>query len=301
MIIVCNHAVQLFLSPNQPTTQTHTAVYDPQGPLYFVDQIGKRGLGHVHITFDEELHKLVPNTYCDNAKGNPCPFVGFINHRGPHFANDNGLPVTANSDIVGLVGGFGWELNLDGGTPVKLLIDRIEVLPETPLLFTVAYPLGVNVNVTSYAYACRTSPDFSCQETFHRVDTLGEVHHSPGNAYHFDPSTGRVTFRVIMPARKYVGNPEWILPTMETLDRNNEGFALRRFQRGDVILPKVNKGPRLEILTDCTPSTDNPAYCAEAAPTVEPLEVCPDGYTQVGFDRCCADNDDTNCFFAYEQ
>ena len=94
-------------------------MYDPQGPLYFIKQTGgpQRGLGHTSIFFDYSQHNLVGGTICDNGGSADCPYLGSIRHLGKMFASKPGLPVTADADIAGPVGGFGWYLQLDQGAP----------------------------------------------------------------------------------------------------------------------------------------------------------------------------------------
>ena len=101
-------------------------VHDPQGPLEFirVDDGIERGLGHIQFAWDSALHSTVGNTACGNGESHPCPAVGRIRHWGPMFDSSNdphgGLPVTAQPDVAGPVGGFGWLLRLDGGAPHTL-------------------------------------------------------------------------------------------------------------------------------------------------------------------------------------
>merc|ERR1711862_379491 len=56
------------------------------------------------------------------------------------MGTDNGLPVTANADIVGPTGGFGWLLKLNNGAPHTIKLDFIEVSPDSPLMLSIAYP-----------------------------------------------------------------------------------------------------------------------------------------------------------------
>jgi hypothetical protein len=83
------------------------AVFDPQAPLWFfkLDSGPQRGLGSLKMMWDSDLHAQVGLSQCGNGKIHPCDAVGHIKHLGGRFKNDKGLPVTANADIVGPVGG----------------------------------------------------------------------------------------------------------------------------------------------------------------------------------------------------
>ena len=273
------------------------AVFDPQGPLYFLEQVNNRGLGHMKVFFDAPLQNLLDTTVCRDG-GLICPLVGHISHRGTYFDSDRGLPVAANGDIVGLTGGFGWELRLDEGAPRTLRIEQMEIASDSPLLLSVTYPLGTAVSMRAVTVSCRATGGFVCVEIFDEVDSVAAVYNSSGNKYHHDRATGVVTFRVITIAKNFVGMPEWILPTYETLDRNGVEFAIPRFERVGILLPKANDGPYLEITAGCTTSPANPTYCLERPPQSTPVNFCPTGYVQVGFDRCCVGTDPTNCLFA---
>jgi hypothetical protein len=118
--------------------------YEPQGPLRFISAQPRagapaRGLGHITLLWDSSQHNQVGISVCGNGNGLPCPALGYFRHAGKRFSGtDTGLAVTARGDIVGPVGGYGWILELKGGAPRNLRIQNVEVLPETPLLITIA-------------------------------------------------------------------------------------------------------------------------------------------------------------------
>ena len=129
---------------------------DEQAPLAFIreDQGPARGLAHIRLEWDDALHATVGETTCPNGRptvgGLPCDPVGYIRHLGERFSGDLGLPVTPQPEIVGLAGGYGWLLALDEGAPKELTVRQVEVLPDTPLFFSVQYPIGTNVEVTAH-------------------------------------------------------------------------------------------------------------------------------------------------------
>jgi len=93
-------------------------VHDPDGPLTFIKTYNgpQRGLGHIRLRWKNSIHNTVGSTSCRNgdkidSKGNLlCPAIGRIRHVGPLFdiSNDpsGGLPITANSEVAGPVGGL---------------------------------------------------------------------------------------------------------------------------------------------------------------------------------------------------
>ena len=252
-----------------------------------------RGLAHIRLEWDDSLHDTVGggDTCRNGGSGltNDCPAVGRIRHLGTRFnpAHDpeGGLPVTLQPEIVGLAGGFGWLLSLDGGAPHTLTITEVEVLPNTPLLLSIAYPPGTGFEIKAKAASwCYESCSKSCEEIFDPVDTVQDVRYSDGNVYHFDDETGLLTVRVIMFPNTYTGLPDWKLYNFDDVNSDGE-YELDRFERNGVLLPKKGYATHIEIAADCT---RNGVFCA-AAPVVATSydEVCDPGYTQVSYDRCC--------------
>lgn len=94
-------------------------IYDPQGPLWFFKLLpskSERGLGHFRMKWDESLTASIGKTSCGNGNNLPSEYLGYVKHIEDIFQNDTGLPVTANTDIVLPVGGFGWKLELKAST-----------------------------------------------------------------------------------------------------------------------------------------------------------------------------------------
>lgn len=232
------------------------------------------------MKWDDSLHNQVGGSQCGNGPGIPCDYVGYMKHVGDFFGSDLGLPVTANADVVGPVGGFAWKLELDGGAPKSLRFEQIEVDPATPLLLSIAYPIGTSFTIVAHAAYCSDSEFYSCEETFTQVSTIAEVRASMGNTYHVD-SNGVVTFRIIQTPKTYVGNPDWSIPQWDDVGKWGNGYAIDRFERDGVRLPIMAYGPWLTLDADCSGGV----YCSSTPATYEPT-VCSPGYTQTGYDTC---------------
>ena len=156
----------------------------------------RRSLGHIQLSFDLALHNKVGNGLCGNGDLWPCPPVGYIKHFGPMFANDTGLPVTANPSVSGPIGGYGWLLRLSNGAPRVLSLTNFEIPPESPLILGLSYPKGTSITITASADYCYASdyPYYTCSETFHSVSSHDQVRTASGNAYYID-SNGYLTVR----------------------------------------------------------------------------------------------------------
>lgn len=276
-------------------------VYDPQGPLRFIatqPRVGApvRGLGHISILWDQTQHDQVGQSICGNGNGKPCPALGFFRHAGKRFSvSGTGLAVTARGDIVGPVGGFGWILELDGGAPRNVRIENVEVLPETPLLISIAYPVGTTFTITAHAadWCWTGSKEYSCSEVFTKAGSLKQVRTGPGNQYFVD-SSGVVTFRIVQLPQNYVGRPGWFIPSRTDLGQNGKGYAVERFERSGVYLPHATYGPYMTLDAVCGGSAP---YCSETPKKYDP-DVCPSGFQQLAYDYCCSTSNASSCVFA---
>jgi hypothetical protein len=269
-------------------------VYNEEGPLWMfpLDTGAERGMGHFRLIFDQAQHSEVGISVCTNGGSEPCPALGHMKHIGPMFAEDVGLPITAQADISGPVGGYGWLLELIGGSPQTLKIELIEVGPATPLLLHTPYPIGTKFDIFAFGpYGCSVG----CSSTFRQVNSIEEVRSSSGNTYYFSPD-GLLTLRVIQFAGDWLGDDgEWIMPDYETTyPWDSESFVLDRFERGGVLLPRMQYGPYIQIEASCSSTTG--AYCDESSPKVE-LDPCPIGFIQVAYDTCCT-SDAADCVSA---
>jgi len=247
-------------------------------------------MGHIQLSFDRALHNQVGNGLCGNGDNTPCSPVGYIKHFGPMFVNDTGLPVTANPSITGPIGGYGWLLRLLKGAPKDLNLTDFEIPPESPLILGLFYPKGTSISITAFADWCYASdsPYYTCSEVFHAVNSHDEVRTSSGNAYYLD-TNGFLTIRLISSPQTYTGNPQWIFPKWDTVGKWSSWYALDRFSRDNITLPRLWYGPnlRIQIKSNCIASSQNPAYCS-TAPTPLNLTVCGSGYAQVAYDTCCS-------------
>jgi hypothetical protein len=249
------------------------------------------------MIWDDSQHNQVGYSICGNGNLAPCPALGYFRHAGKKFSgfNNTGLAVTAGGDVVGPVGGYGWILKLDGGAPRNLRFETVEVLPETPMLISIAYPLGTSFAIVAHAAPwCWTgSTQYSCSEVFTPASSLTDVRIGPGNQYFVD-SDGVVTFRIVQLPQSYVGHPNWFIPSRDDVGQYGEKFAVERFERSGVYLPHATYGPYMTLNADCGGSGP---YCSGTVAAYDP-DVCPVGYEQRAYDYCCSKSDSSNCVFA---
>jgi hypothetical protein len=277
--------------------------YDPQGPLRFIDIQPKagaplRGLGHVKLSWDKSQHSEVGKSLCGNGNNDPCPSLGFVRHAGKKFSekhglvgrifgDKHGLAMTAVGEIVGPVNGYGWIVELNKGAPRNLRITAVEVLPETPLLISIAYPAGTTINMTANAASScwNSTKNVTCTEVFTKAASLQEVRTGPGNQFFMD-SNGVLTFRVIQPCQGYVGRPHWFIPSRTEMGR---------YERSGVYLPRQARGNYLQIDAACEGS--DPYYCSGTPDKYDP-DVCSNGYVQTAYDSCCSTANPSVCIYA---
>eukprot|EP00934_Nitzschia_sp_Nitz4_P002604 Nitzschia sp. Nitz4//scaffold396_size11502//5699//11254//NITZ4_009037-RA/size11502-snap-gene-0.7-mRNA-1//-1//CDS//3329550271//2594//frame0 len=282
-------------------------VRDDQAPLYFVRKNDgpARGLAHVRFEWDDALHAIVDNSNCTNGaeyvngERKLCNSVGHIRHLGSMFDSSNdpvgGLPITAMPEVVGLGGGFGWLMELDGGAPHTLRMEQLETTENTAVFLSIPYPLGTSFTVMAHGASwCYESCSNSCDEEFASVSTVEEVRASEGNVYHFDTTTGVLTFRVSMTPSASVGDPDWKLWNFNDLTSSGN-YGLRRYERDGIRLPSSSYS-YFEVIADCVQSG---AYCAMNPPTTSAYDsVCSAGFVQESYDRCCLP-DGSVCEYAY--
>jgi hypothetical protein len=278
-----------------------TVGYDPQGPLRFINMVppfggSTRGLGHFRMEWDDSQHDQVGTTLCGNGNGAPCPPLGFVRHAGKRFSGEpTGLAITARGDITGPVGGYGWIVKLDKGAPRNIYIYNIEVLPETPMLVSIAYPIGTTFKISAHAadWCYNESTEYSCSAEFTKATTLDQVRKGPGNQYFVD-SNGVLTFRIVLSPHGYVGRPEWFIPSRTDAGIFG-GFAMRRFERSGVLLPMVSYGSHVVVATTCGGTGP---YCSGTPVNYDP-DVCPRNFQQLAYDYCCSAANANDCVFAF--
>ena len=245
--------------------------------------------------WDDSLHDQIGSTLCVNGwDPDICPPVGWIRHLGPMFDpslgdSNPGMAVTASAEVAGPTGGFGWLLSLDGGSPRNLNINLFEVYPDSPMVLAIQYPIGATVEVSAEARYCSEEWGRKCREVYSSAASVQEVRNGPGNLYYLDASTGVVYIRVVQFSNWYIED-DWFLLTFD--NHGSNGYELPHFERDGIILPNQIWGADIWLRATCAGSG---AYCDETLPTVS-LEVCPSGFTQESYDRCCDGNG--NCVFA---
>lgn len=208
--------------------------------------------------------------------------------------------------MAGLAGGFAWLLQLNDGPPKNLRIDQIETdRIEAPLVLAIPYSLGTSFTITAFAAWCTTQPSFGCKKDFSAVNSVEHVRYSQGDTYFYDATTQLLYVRVIQTPQTYVTDnlysqtPTWHLWNLDDLNVvswDARQHALDRFTFNGITLPSFAWGPYLEISTDCVEG-NNPGHCATVPTYVEP-EVCPQGYVQVSYDKCCVAEGSPNCYVA---
>jgi len=189
------------------------------------------------------------------------------------------------------VGGFAWLLQLNDGPPKNLKIDQIEVDPvETPMILAIPYESGTSFSITAHAAYCSGT----CAETFFAVNSVDHVRASQGNTYFYDENTKLLYVRIIQTPQTYVS--DWHVWNLD--DPNASGdprtHALDRFTFSGITLPSFAYGPYLQIASDCTEGAVS-GHCATSPSYVEP-EVCPVGYIQVSYDKCCVSEGSSDCY-----
>ena len=91
------------------------------------------------------------------------------------------------------------------------------------------------------------------------------------------------------------GVGEWVIPGWDTKFRDRS-MALDRFERDGARLPMYSFFSTITLEVSCIGSG---IYCSGTLPEYDP-EVCPDGYQQIGYDRCCR-NGVTDCVYAWDE
>lgn len=269
-------------------------MFDPQGPLRFIRSNNgpQRGMGHFRMLWDANLQNQVGNSVCGNGGNQPCPIIGTVRHKG---MPGTGLPLTAVGDVVGPVGGFGWILELNQGSPRNIRFETIEVLPETILLLSLPYPPETTFRIAAHAapWCSTTNVAYSCVQYYEQVDSINQVRDGPGNQYHVD-SNGVVTFRIVQTPKNFVGRPEWFIPTRDDPGVGGRGFAVERVERSGVYLPRATYGPFLSLEATCGGSG---SYCSGTVAPYNP-NPCPSGFTIQAYDRCCFSTNPSSCIYS---
>jgi hypothetical protein len=257
--------------------------------------------------WDDSLHNQVGNKFCGNSDSLSCPTIGFVRHLGHKFSPlvnpesvSPGLPITVNPDIVGLSGGFGWLLDFDVPAPRSLRLERFEIDPSSPLIVSIPYPVGTTFEITANAPSwCGETSQFKCRLGFTPVASIDEVRTGRGDGYYVDPD-GILTIRVAEPPSNFVGNPDYLIPDWETENRWGTSKTLFRWERDGVRLPRFNFA-FLHIQALCpsdSVSSPKDGYCSGTVKEDYNPDVCPSGYEQVAYDKCCRISDPDVCVFA---
>eukprot|EP00986_Skeletonema_menzelii_P004199 scaffold1415_cov152-Skeletonema_menzelii.AAC.11 len=180
---------------------------------------------------------------------------------------------------------------LNDGPPKSLRIDQIEVDPiETPMVLAIPYDSGTSFSITAHAAWCSGQ----CTETFISVNSVDHVRASQGNTYYFDAATKLLYVRIIQTPQTYL--TPWKLWKLDDLNASGDPrtHALDRFTFSGITLPSFAHGPYLQIEADCAEGAIT-GHCATTPSYIEP-EVCPSGYIQVSYDKCCVSEGSSDCY-----
>jgi hypothetical protein len=262
------------------------------------------------LQWDTKLHKQVGVSTCGNGNLGPCPWHGFFRHAGKRFSpfvNNNinrGMPITARGDIAGPTGGYGWILNFNRTSPRTINFTEIIVHPNSPLFISIPYPIGTKFEITAVASSCWDDDEYVCNFKFTKVNTINKVYTGTGSQYYVD-SNGVITFRVAQTVNGYAGNKTTlVIPNYKTLPRQYQEYNLwgmERFERNNILLPQSHWGAMYTLHAQCPNDIDNTkrrGYCTEPVQRNYDPDVCPPGYVQVAYDKCCNSNNSNDCITA---
>jgi hypothetical protein len=282
-------------------------IVDDQAPLKLIKQSNgpRRRIGHVRILWDHTLHNDVGKSTCSNSNLDPCPWHGFVRHAGKRFSPflnttvNNGIPVTARGDVAGPTGGYGWILNFNTSAPRTINFTEMIIHPESPLIISIPYPMGTKFQITAVAASCWDDDEYVCHYNFTPAKSMDAVRTGPGGTYFVD-NNGVISFRLAQTAIGYVGNAtNFLLPNYATPPRKYQEknvWAMERFERAGVLLPHQDWGGMYSLQAQCPGdinATTRVGYCSEPVYRDYDPYVCPPGYFQIAYDKCC--NDVKNC------
>jgi hypothetical protein len=221
-------------------------------------------------------------------------------------AVNKGLPLTARGDVVGPTGGYGWIITFNKGAPRRITLSDPEINPSSPMIISIPYPPGTTFRITAYSVQwCWEEDNYKCKTNFRQVSTLAEVKNGRGDTYHF--ANGILTLRMAQTAMLFTGNSSFVLPELSSPPRRPEVdvFALYRFERMGVVLPRIHWGDQnYTIQAKCPGDTSRSSkvgYCRQRLRSIYDPDVCPStSYVQVAYDKCCLKTDRSKCVFADE-
>ena len=255
------------------------------------------------MRWDDPLHNQVGKSICTTSGEAPCDAEGYIRHLGHKFSPTRGpsgtlsMPVTANAEIPGLIGGYGWLLTFNRGAPRELLLTKTEIDPKSVLLLHIPYPVGTvfDIQAGRLTSGCANfGAGYTCIETMQSVSSVEQVRDGLGNKYYVHPN-GVLTIRIVQISNEYSGTPEFILQDYDTPGRRQE-WALKRFERGGVRLPQGGGGNYRIRATNCG-GTDG-RHCTGPVSSDYDPDVCAFGFVQTSYDRCCRLSNLSQCMYA---
>ena len=137
------------------------------------------------------------------------------------------------------------------------------------------------------------------------MGSVAEVRYSQGNKYFYDSTTKLLYIRIIQFPQSYTGDSLysptamwylWDLDTPNTVSWQPRTHAIDRFSFNGITLPKAAYASYLQITAEnCSEEGSVSAYCTNTPSYIEP-QVCPSGYIQVSYDKCCVSIGSTDCY-----
>ena len=275
-----------------------TSERDPlSSPLWGCRERGRRQIGSLALTFDETAQATVGQSTCGNGVvGAQCVPQGWARHWGWSHGDPDaqGLghehPITLNGEIAGALGGFGWHIRWDAGSPRRLCLSRLQVSASSQLMLSLPYPAGLAFSVVAHGPPwCSTNAWTSCSWSFSSAASVQAVRSSDGDAFFYDAQEGLLYLRVVQPYSENVGSPSWTLVQEPTPSFARDGISIQRFDWFTKTCVEV----------DCASSTTNSAFCSSAPPAAVPascagLELS-GTWLQVAYDICCEQADPQRC------
>jgi hypothetical protein len=287
-----------------------TVVYEPQGAHRLINMTAgpERSVGYFLLKYDPTIQDppASQNSCFDDL---PCNALGYVRHAGHYFNNSLGFPIVSRGEITGPIGGYGWIITFVNKTvPRKMRFSAPNIDPNSKMLISIPYPKGTTFNIIAYAdQGCPNKvTTIRCNETFTQVLTIDAVRNGAGNTYYVD-NDGVLTFRMAETAMSYISIP-WTLPNYTSPPyKAEELWAIQRFERDGVLLPQRHTANSYVVTAKCPSdgsSFIDTGYCTELVgnPAVVNWEynpeVCPMGYEQKAYDRCCQKIDPSKCYYS---
>ena len=111
---------------------------------------------------------------------------------------------------------------------------------------------------------------------------------SAGNTWHFDPTTGLLSVRIVQPPSDHTGSPSWNLAAGRIAPFSRDGIKIERYP--------WHTETCIEVA--CAASTTDSSFCAGNPAEAGPVACAGlglSGYVQTAYDMCCSTTDASDC------